>query len=136
MRIPDTCISISNEKIIPLKENKSCFRFLNPEQKDIRCILVDGCAITDGLRCDHLIIDANGMEHFIELKGHDISHAVKQLENSIQQLSPHKRTKYAFIVSTRCPSSGTDIQIFKKRFKQKYNSELIIKNLVCEHSHS
>lgn len=134
--IPCRCISIKNDKIISLKENKSCFRFFNPERKEVKCILVDGCAITDGIRCDHLLIDANDSEHFIELKGRDITHAVEQLESSIRQLSTNKGLKYSFIVSTRCPLSGTDIQNFKKRFKQGYNSELIIKNLICEHTHS
>lgn len=136
MIFPLGCIFIRNDKVISLKENKSCFRFLNPDQKEVKCIVVDGGAITDGFRCDHLLIDANKMEHFIELKGRDIPHAVEQLEASIQQLSSNNGFKYSFIVSTRCPLSGSDIQIFKKKFKQKYHSELIIKNLLCEHSHS
>lgn len=134
--IPYSCICLKNDKIISLKENKSCFRFFNPERKEVKCILVDGCAITDGIRCDYLLIDANDTEHFIELKGRDITHAVEQLESSIKQLSTNKGLKYSFIVSTRCPLAGPDIQIFKKKFKQRYNSELIIKNLICEHTHS
>ncbi len=66
--IPFNCISVKNDKIISFKENKSCFRFINPEQKEVKCILVDGCAITDGIRCDHLLIDANDMEHFIDMQ--------------------------------------------------------------------
>ncbi len=134
--IPFNCISVKNDKIISFKENKSCFRFINPEQKKVKCILVDGCAITDGIRCDHLLIDANDTEHFIELKGRDIKHAVEQLKASIMQLSANRGMKYSFVVSTRCPLSGTDIQNFRKKFKQGYNSELIIKNLICEHTHS
>jgi len=134
--IPVNCISVKNDRIISFKEKKSCFRFFNPERKKVKCILVDGCAITDGNKCDHLLIDANDTEHFIELKGCDILHAVEQLEASIKQLSTNRGIKYSFVISTRCPLSGTDIQNFRKKFKQKYNSELIIKNLMCEHTHS
>lgn len=136
MQISPSCISIREDKVISLKEKRSTFRFLNPDQKKVKCILVDGCALTMGDRCDHLLVDENGVEHFIELKGCDIMHAVKQLESSIKQLSTNKGRNYSFIVSTRSPLTGPDIQIFKKKFKQRYNSELIVKTIVCEHTHS
>lgn len=136
MQISPSCISIREDKVISLKEKRSTFRFLNPDQRKVKCILVDGCALTMGDRCDYLLVDENGVEHFIELKGCDVAHAVDQLESSIKQLSMNKGRNYSFIVSTRCPLSGTDIQNFKKRFKQGYNSELIVKTIVCEHTHS
>lgn len=136
MAIPVRCVTVRNDKIIALKENKSCFRFLNPDQKEIECILVDGCAVKEGIRCDYLLIDANKTEHFIELKGTDISYAAEQLEVSIKRLSRDKGIfKYSFIVAVRCPLSGTDIQLLKKKFKRNYHSELIIKNSPFEHLH-
>lgn len=135
MAIPAQCSAMNNNKIIVLSENKSVFRFLNPAQNEVECIVVDGCVITEGIRCDHLLIDANGVEHFIELKGSDVKHALEQLGVSIQKLGKNV-PRYAFVVSTRCPIAGGDIQMAQKVFKKKYRADLIIKKSPCEHSHS
>lgn len=135
MTIPERCCSIKSDKIIPIREHKSLFHFLNPEEKQVKYIIVDGCAIVEGNKCDYLLIDSNSVEHFIELKGRDIKHALEQLETSIRQLGK-KKPRYAFIVSTRCPLSGTDIQNAKKKFNRDFGATLVIKNRFCEHSHS
>lgn len=135
MPISPRCCSIVTDQIIVLKESKSIFRFNNPERKKVKKIVVDGCAIVEGAKCDHLIIDSNSVEYFIELKGCDVKHALAQLEASIRQLG-ERMPRFAFIVSTRCPLTGNDIQIAKKRFRKCFNTELIIKNTPCEHTHS
>lgn len=135
MPISSRCYSIITDQIIVLKENKSIFRFNNPERKKIKKIIVDGCAIIEGAKCDYLIIDSNSVEYFIELKGCDVKHALVQLEASICQLGERK-PRFAFIVSTRCPLTGTDIQNAKKNFKNNFGTILEIKNLFCEHFHS
>ena len=135
MIIPDKCSSTKSDKIIALKERRSSFHFLNPERKKVKCVKVDGCAIIEGDKCDYLLIDSNNVEHFVELKGPDLKHALAQLEASIRQLGKNT-PRYAFIVSTRCPLTGTDIQNAKKNFKNNFETTLIMKNLFCEHSHS
>ena len=136
MEIPQRCCVINNNKIICLKEHKSKFIFHNPEQKKVNCINVDGCAITEGPKCDHLLIDANSVEYFVELKGSDVKHALEQLETSIKKLGGESTSRYAFIISNKCPLIGTDIQNAKKKFKDKYQTTLIIKNTPCEYRHS
>ncbi|KAA6322012.1 hypothetical protein EZS27_028406, partial [termite gut metagenome] len=110
-------------------EQNSEFRLNNPGRKEIICVKVDGCAIKDGIRCDWMIIDS-GVEHYIELKGRDVTHALEQLKQSIQRLSndPAKEIKFAFVVSTRCPLSGTDVQKMQKMFKDEFKANLTIKN--------
>lgn len=135
MAIPQQCCEIKNYKVITLHENRSIFNFYNPNRKNVTCVVVDGCAIINGPKCDHLLIDANLVEHFVELKGSDVKHALLQLERSIEQLGVNT-PRYAFVVSTKCPMIGADIQRAKKKFKVKYDTNLIIKNSPCEHSHS
>jgi hypothetical protein len=131
-RMDPVCIEKKKDPVISLKERKSEFRFHNPERREITCVKVDGCAIKDGIRCDWMLI-ASDVEHYIELKGCDVKHALEQLKRSIQLLSnnPAKGIKFAFVVSTRCPLSGTDVQKMQKVFKKEFNANLTIKNSPC-----
>ena len=86
--------------------------------------------IKDGIRCDYLLILPNGQEVYIELKCSNVQHAVEQIERAIELLSCHCQSliKLCFIASTRCPINSTEIQNLKKKFKQKHNAKLFIKN--------
>ncbi|VEP15317.1 conserved hypothetical protein [Hyella patelloides LEGE 07179] len=97
------------------KNNKSKFRLDNPKKLKIRVIQVDDCVITQGTRCDYLIILPNSLEIYIELKGKDVKHAIEQIEASIKQLTASLSAKKScFIASTRCPLTSPQIQKFKK----------------------
>ncbi len=124
------CETITNETKIVLHENHSKITFLNNKKLNIRNILVDNCLITNGLRCDYLLILPDNKELFVELKGHNVQHAIKQIEQSIETISKNKaqNPKASFIISTRCPLASAEIQNYKKIFKKKFNCELIIKN--------
>ncbi len=111
------------------RNSKSKFRLNNPNKLKIRVIQVDDCVIKQGTRCDYLVILPNSLEIYIELKGKDIKHAVKQIEVSIKQLtSSFSDKKLCFIASTTCPLTSPQIQKFKKKFKRDYNATLTIKN--------
>jgi hypothetical protein len=82
-----------------------------------------------------MLKDQNSKEYYIELKGKQIAHACSQIEETIKQLTAGiKDSKHSFVVSTACPLTTTQIQIFKAMFKKNYNSTLIIKNNFCEHA--
>jgi hypothetical protein len=72
------------------KNNRSKFRLDNPKKASIRVIQVDDCAIKEGIRCDYLLILPDGQELYIELKGSDVTHALKQIIESINQLTCHQ----------------------------------------------
>lgn len=129
------CVAKNSNKIISIQENKCKLMIKNPKRELLKVIKVDGCAITKGLRCDYLV-KRDSEEIFIELKGHDISHAKKQLESSIKILSKCNKTfpKKAFIVCNRSPMSSPLIQQWQIEFKMKYNSALQIKSILCEYS--
>jgi hypothetical protein len=94
-------------------------------------IEVDGCAITEGVRCDWLLRldDVTSKEEvYVELKGRGVPHAIQQLRGSIDRLSEkkHRRPKRAIIVFTRNPMSGTDIQIHQAKFLKSFGATLLM----------
>jgi hypothetical protein len=71
------------------------------------------------------------VEIYIELKGSDVLHAVKQIESTINRLSNNSKTakKLCFVVSTRVPKQTTSIQQIQSQFKKKFNASFRIKNI-------
>ena len=133
-RFKQACTLEVTDKLLVVKERKSKCIFSNPNQHLLTKITVDGCQITEGVKCDYLILDHCQNEYFVELKGKDLPHAVEQLEASIQQLSNKSSNikRQAIIVSSRNPPSDTTVQRAKKEFKKKYNVELATKNVQAE----
>lgn len=120
------CEEYRTDTKIVLQENRSKITFLNPNQDKILTIKIDGCVISDNnvLRCDYAIVLSNEVEIYIELKGSDISHAVKQIESTIKLLweDPKKRRKLCFVVSTRVPRQTTRVQNLQSQFKKNFNA--------------
>lgn len=126
------CEQHTSDSKIVLQENKSKITFLNPNQHQILKIKVDGCVLKDNetLRCDYALVPSIDVEIYVELKGSDISHAVKQVESTIQLLSDNikKIKKLCFVVSTRVPKQTTSIQQIQSQFKKKFNASFRVKN--------
>lgn len=117
------------------KNSRSRFRLKNPKKVSVRIIEVDGCAITEGVRCDYLLVLPTGQELYVELKGSNVKHAVEQIARSIDMLTCTSIVKLCFIASTKCPISSTQIQVLKKKFRKKYNAKLTIKNGEIAHEY-
>jgi len=96
------CLDFSdNRSIVVLKDkgskSGSKYRAENSNRKTLVCLRVDGCLMADmdEKKCDFLLLVCDRKDekderiaHFIELKGSDISTAIKQLSNSVKQLIP------------------------------------------------
>ena len=98
---------------------------------------MDGCAITDGIRCDYLLRRSEEeLEYFIELKGCNVGHAIDQLRASINQLSADvtKKAKMAFVISTKPYPLTNSVQLAMKEFKTKFNSLLLVKRTPYIHN--
>ncbi len=128
MKIKDFCAEKIKDKKIVCEENKRKITFVNPAGIVVEKITVDGCQLTDGVRCDFLVrYDKN--EHFIELKGSDINHAFEQLSRTITLLGENNcKKRNCYVISSRSPLSATEIQIWRVKFRKKYHSDLIVKN--------
>jgi hypothetical protein len=107
---------------------------INPSRRAVERTEVDGCAITEGPRCDWMLAlnDSTSAEEFyVELKGRDVARGVEQLEATIPQLSVEPRIfpKRSFVVFTRNPMIGTDVQKNKVTFRKTFNSTFeLVKN--------
>ena len=124
------CRTTSKNKIFTFKEQRSVLNLENVDQVDSVKIIVDGCEINDdGIKCDYLHI-AKEIEMYIELKGQDLIHAMNQIERTIKMLSSNgqKQKKISYIICTRSPLTSTEIQNYDRKFREKFNSKLIIKS--------
>lgn len=128
MSIPEKCLLQTKDKLIVFKEKKSKLIFENEKQNEYNKITVDGCVITRGDRCDNLLESCQfSDQYFIELKGSDSSHAIKQLKATFEQLLSNKESikKMAFIVfSNSTPNNNTGRQKTEKQFKKQYGVNL------------
>ena len=123
------CEATVNHRRIVFKENKRKITFYNDDRKSIRRIIIDNCVITEGIKCDYLMIAEDDTEYYIELKGCDVRYAIQQIIRTIKTVSSDivGLKKYSYIISSRCPLSSTETQLLRLKFKRRYNSVLKIK---------
>jgi len=130
MKSPDgrECSTFLRHQRIALAGRRTTTFYLsNPAGRRVEQIAVDDCAITEGQRCDWLVRldDAVSREEiYVELKGSAVYDAVAQLRATIEKLSADcgRFPKRCFIVFTRNPMTGTDVQKYKVQFLKKFHS--------------
>lgn len=129
MQFKKECVNITRNKIIVFEERRSKLAINNNDEKELSKVIIDGCQITEGIRCDNMLIESE-KENYIELKGHDIGHAINQIKKTIELCSKDKQkySKRCFIICTRSPLSAASIQNHSLVFKRDFNAELIIKS--------
>ena len=139
------CSTQSSNKIITAEEHRRKLSILNPSEKVVRKIKIDGCLIAKidtSLRCDYMFeIDKPNMNViakviYLELKGEGVKHAYDQLVASIQRFSDIHRDceKECYIVSSKVPRLTTSVQqlMTKMRKDKKINAKLTVKNNYAE----
>jgi hypothetical protein len=130
MKSPDgrECSKILRDKKIKLSGKRtSTVYLLNPTERAVQRIEVDDCAITIGLRCDWLVLlndSISRVEIYVELKGSDVPHAIKQIEATIKRMSADhmKRQKRSLVVLKQVPIERTVVQNTRQRFQRDFNS--------------
>ncbi len=127
MEILADCRDESRDSRILCEEHGRRITFINPERKLVLKIQVDDCQIKEGLRCDCLVTYGN-FENFVELKGHDLRHAFKQIMRTIQLLGRDSMLRHSYVITSRSPLSAPEIQNFRLKFKKNYRSDLTVKN--------
>ena len=128
------CIQKVRSRLIVFEEKRSKLTIVNNKGITATRVKVDGCEINEGIRCDYLLI-ADNVEHFIELKGQDIEHAIKQIQRTIRLLSSDSRSssKVSFVVCTRSPMTSATIQNYRVNFLREFNSQLHVKGPTFEY---
>lgn len=127
--VPGICVKDCADANIVFEQNRRRVCFYNPNRQICKCVQVDGCAITEGVRCDNMLTSHDERcEYFVELKGTDVKHAIEQLRVSIQTLGEFTDDRSAYVVSTNvAPALTTTIQRAKRDFRNNLHAELIIK---------
>lgn len=138
------CVEIVDHPNVKVEENGKKFIALNPNRKEVLRIKIDGCVINDNTtnKCDFLIIDTQkDNAYFIELKGKNVKHAIKQLTDTIEKINNTSNKyisekfsgKFAFAVLSHCPLPSLEINLMQKEFSKK-KIKLVIKNKEIHHS--
>lgn len=129
-----SCIKFVNHSQIKCEEKQSKFVLLNPQRKPVEYITVDGCIYPRGhhdLCCDYAL-NFDDKTIFVELKGSDIAHAIKQILATKQAakftINPDK---IAVVVSSKTPKDDSSIQKQKSILK-KHGFKLIQGNSPLE----
>lgn len=141
---PPNCAEKVDHPNVKAEENGKKFIALNPNRKEVLRIKIDGCVINDNTtnKCDFLIIDPQkDNAYFIELKGKNVKHAIKQLNDTIEKIdnlsnkyiSKSFSGKFAFAILSQCPLASVEIQNIQKEFSKK-KIKLVIKNKEIHHN--
>lgn len=134
------CSEITSNRIITFRDrmNPQMLIIRNPNSYEVEKTLVDGCKITDGIRCDFMMEikhpDYDGIrEYYIELKGTDLAKAFEQILATVRILTKQENDlKKGFIICNRSPESATENQKLRVQAR-KQKIDLTIKSKKLEY---
>lgn len=123
--------------IIVAKERGKQFILKNASHKKVCKYLVDGCLIKDGTSCDYLLLIVQDRHaYLVELKGSNLEHAIRQIEESIIKLKDiligYKVSARIIIGKVRSPQIKYSEEIKIKEKLKKLDFDLRIKGTECE----
>lgn len=130
------CSERISNPIIVLKQKGIVCNIVNCSRLDCLKVEVDGCLDLRGVKCDYLVIKLlDNHALYIELKGQDVSHAFRQLKNSMEQIEANNSPyidhpfykRECYVIAHRCPMSSPEIQKEALKFKRDYKSSLTVK---------
>ena len=97
------CSTCGSDRIVVAQENKRTYRLQNRSGRLICKLRVDACLVTEGKRCDFIIIDCEAEDVFlIELKGNKLIHGLEQLDATFERFRNRFQGRvYARIILSR-----------------------------------
>jgi len=132
--IPAKCTTTTNGPVVVCEERGRKMIFRNRARSNVQKIRVDGCVLCQTKACDFLVIGGSSEEHFIELKGRNVEHALEQLAATIPILRKSSDTTvYAWVISSESPSTQSRFQIQKVRFIKALRAKLTIRTNQATH---
>lgn len=116
--------------------NEKGKRFEVDSNENFTKIRIDNCLIVSNeeKKCDFgFIRHFNNEFFFVELKGSDVHQAKKQIINTICYFEENlikipKDKRFGFVVSSKFPKSGNDVNNLIQDFKKKFGKDLKFKN--------
>ena len=126
----DQCREKIKNKIISVKENSRVFIIHNNAEIEVSKVTVDGCLMNESQqKCDYLFeIDLKNEVIYVELKGENIQKAYDQLVSTIIfcESEHREKSKVCFIIASRVPKAGPQIQVLKKKMLQSLSTQLFV----------
>jgi hypothetical protein len=124
----ESCTVNGNSRKHKIEDNRCCMYLVNEERKEYHHIIIDGCDKVNGRKCDFGLYLLDACESLlIELKGSDINHAVRQIEETIKYYGFKRGQKLkCFVISSHNPLSATVLQNKKTSFLRSHGFPLII----------
>lgn len=130
--LPEQDLMVRSELVV--KEHRAIYRLKGLGQASSSVFGVDNYIVTQGCRCDKLLLvsrTANEwVQYFVELKGGDIEHAVKQIyesvKNPIFQDSSNIKRLARIVSSGRIPSNNSNptVERYRDKLRKEFNCEL------------
>jgi hypothetical protein len=117
-----SCIKTISHTNIKCGEKQSAFYLLNPDKKAVDHTTVDGCIYPRGhheLCCD-FALNFDDTTVFVELKGSDITHAIKQILATKQDARfPIYANKKAVVVTSKMPKDDSSLRVQKINLRKQ-----------------
>jgi hypothetical protein len=141
--IPAECGEPSRYQRIVCKEKRCKITFINRAGLEVVKYAIDICPrlrpLLENPRsklCDFLVVvQSRGEQHYVELKGKNIEHALAQIESTVQELrllNPAKSVR-CWIIATESPRASSKFQTLQLKFEQRLKARLKIYSLEWEH---
>ncbi len=128
------CIRETHQAELPLEEKASIIIFVNKKNELLVEVKIDDCLLTKSptVRCDFMV-QHKDINHYVELKGTDYEHALKQLCKSIEIFNscfPNKSNKKckAIIVLSKSVAITWFAEAYKESDLRKY-----VDDGICEY---
>ena len=139
--IAPECTVSGKHPLIVCAEKGRKIVFHNPNRRIVTRHTVDNCkAFRDSLEkqcklCDFLVIDWRNDEHYVELKGSNVEHALEQLISTISIFHPEMGSCpiYCWIITTESPRILSKVQNLKYKLEKKLGIRIVIRTDKYEH---
>ena len=126
------CTETVTHSKIKVEQNKRKATFCNEARDEYEISEVDGCLVTEGIRCDNLVSRKDDHSVLVELKGSDVSHACEQLFASVEHptVAPLLKQNVGFLViCSKYPRFDTFVRRAKERAMKQYRAGFhVVKN--------
>ena len=133
------CTECTRNTCVVVREKKSQYRLENPAGKEICRTQIDGCYLSQGKKCDWLLVDCEPENaYFVELKGTDFRHAIEQINATINYVEGDLDSFdfFARVVLTKSPTpflrNTPDVLKFEKRLRKRRGNLKTKTNLFVE----